>query len=55
MPYNLAKDVGGDTPALDAKVERCVARLVDRGYSKSSAVAVCKKSVQDRARKDQRK
>jgi len=51
MPYGISKQVGGDTPALDKKVEDCVARLTGKGYSKKSAILICKKSVQDKAAK----
>lgn len=36
---------GGDTPALDAKMERCVADLVDQGYDKVAAIKICKTSI----------
>lgn len=55
MPYGLAKAVGGDTPALDAKMEDCVNRLQAKGYSKVTAIKVCKASIQRAAAKRQGK
>jgi hypothetical protein len=46
MPYGLSKRSGGDTPARDAKMERCVAQLQARGKSKLSAILICKASLQ---------
>jgi hypothetical protein len=46
MPYNIAKKLGGDTPSVDARMERCVADLMAQGKSKISAVAICKASIQ---------
>lgn len=51
MPYGIARSVGGDTPALDKKVEDCIARLTAKGYSKLSALKICKVSVQKKAAK----
>lgn len=51
MPYGVAKDAGGDSPENDAKMERCVQHLMDKGYSKTSAIRMCKVSVQNKARK----
>ena len=51
MPYGISRKVGGDTPALDKKVEDCVARLTAKGYSKVSAIKICKVSVQKKAAK----
>lgn len=52
MPYGLAKSVGGDTPELNAKVEACVNRLTAKGYSKVSAIKICKVSIQRKAAKN---
>lgn len=54
MPYGLAKDVGGDSPELDKKMEDCVTKLTDKGYSKQSAIRICKVSIQNKARKNAR-
>lgn len=51
MPYGLAKSVGGDTAALDSKMEDCVSRLQAKGYSKVSAIKICKVSIQRKAAK----
>ena len=39
MPY------GGTTPAQDKKIEKCVARVMKTGKSKSSAIAICKAQI----------
>lgn len=49
MPYGMSKKTGGDTPAVDAKMERCVASLMDKGHSKVSAIKICKASLQKAA------
>ena len=51
MPYGLKKSVGGDSPALDAKMERCVANLQAQGHDKVSAIRICKVSIQRAAAK----
>jgi hypothetical protein len=51
MPYGFPKELGGDTPETDAKIERCVERNVSRGYSKQSAIAICKRSIEDAMRR----
>ena len=53
MPYSLKKSVGGDTPALDAKMERCVSNLQAQGHDKVSAIRICKASIQRAAAKEQ--
>lgn len=45
MPYGIAKSKGGDTPANDAKMERCVSHLMDKGYDKVSAIKICKSNM----------
>lgn len=42
MPYSVAKAQGGDTPASDAWIERCVTSVMKDGTDKSHAVAICK-------------
>jgi hypothetical protein len=51
MPYGIAKSAGGDTPAIDAKMERCVSSLQKAGHSKVSAIKICKSAIQRSARK----
>lgn len=46
MPYGIAKKLGGDTPAVNARMERCVADLQAKGYSKVRAILICKSSIQ---------
>lgn len=54
MPYGVAKDIGGDNAENDAKMERCVAANTAKGYSKESAIRICKVSIQNAARKHMR-
>ena len=51
MPYGMSKASGGDTQANDAKMEDCVSRLQAKGYSKVSAIKICKVSIQRKAAK----
>ena len=53
MPYGMAKDAGGDSPTNDLKMEHCVKKLMKANpdWDKSRAIATCKKSIQDAARK----
>lgn len=51
MPYGVAKAAGGDSPQNDALMERCVEKLQAKGYSKVSAIKICKTSVQRKAEK----
>jgi len=46
MPYGLSKKSGGDSPANDAKMERCIADLQAKGHSKLSSILICKTSIQ---------
>jgi hypothetical protein len=50
MPYGVAKDIGGDTAANDAKMERCVAAVMKTGHGKVSAIRICKSAIQRSAR-----
>lgn len=45
MPYGIAEEHGGDSPGNVAKMERCVAKVMADGHTKSSAVAICKSSL----------
>lgn len=51
MPYGVAKKAGGDSQANDAKMESCVSRLQAKGYSKVSAIKICKTSIARKAAK----
>lgn len=42
MPYGLPRKKGGDTPANDAWMERCIADVHAKGHSKLSAILICK-------------
>lgn len=39
MPY------GGTSPAQDARIERCVTRLVASGKDKVTAIRICKAAI----------
>jgi hypothetical protein len=45
VPYGVSKAHGGDTPANDKRMERCVADVKAQGHSESSAIAICKASL----------
>lgn len=51
MPYGMAKDVGGDSPDNDTKMESCVKDLMSKGKDKDSAIAICKSSIQKSLRR----
>jgi len=51
MPYGMSKKSGGDSAANDAKMERCVQRLVSDGRDKVSAIRICKAAIQRSAMK----
>ena len=46
MPYGLSKKIGGDNAANDAKMERCVTKVMAEGHTKLSAILICKASIQ---------
>jgi len=46
LPYGLSKKSGGDSPANDAAMERCIADVMKTGKSKLSAILICKTSIQ---------
>jgi hypothetical protein len=47
MPYGLSKKTGGDTPARDAKMERCIQDVMSQnGNDKLKAILICKASIQ---------
>jgi hypothetical protein len=39
MPY------GGTSPVQDARIERCVTQLVNKGQNKVSAIRICKAAI----------
>ena len=51
MPYGIAKKLGGDTPEVDARMERCVEKVMGEGHGKIAAIAICKFSIQNKLRK----
>ena len=46
MPYNVARDVGGDSPQNTALMERCVQHVMASGKPKQNAIAICKSAIQ---------
>jgi hypothetical protein len=46
LPYGIAKKLGGDTPAVDAKMDRCVQQVMAKGLKKENAIRVCKSTIQ---------
>lgn len=44
MPYS-----GVDSPAVNAKIERCVEKVMAEGHDKSSAIAICRASMEREA------
>jgi len=46
MPYGIAKRLGGDTKAVDARMERCVSKVMARGMPKENAIRICKSTIQ---------
>jgi hypothetical protein len=46
MPYGVKKSLGGDNAANDSKMERCVAHVMSQGHDKTSAIRICKFSIQ---------
>jgi len=53
MPYGIPKDIGGDSKENTEWMERCVSRVMKSGKDKSSAIAICKKSLIDRKKAQQ--
>lgn len=53
MPYGVSRKAGGDSPANDAKMERCVSSLVAKGRDKITAIKICKTAIQRSATKQQ--
>lgn len=46
MPYNISKDSGGDTKENDSWMETCVMKVMKTGKDKSSAIAICKSTLE---------
>ena len=44
-PYGIPKSKGGDSEANDAKMEKCVAKVMKSGKPKKNAIAICKDSL----------
>lgn len=51
MPYGLAKKIGGDTAANDAKMERCIKSVMSKGTPKLNAILICKSAIQKGGKK----
>ena len=45
MPYGMPKEMGGDNKMMDAKMEKCVMKVMAQGKAKSNAIAICKSSM----------
>ena len=45
MPYGFPIKLGGDNPANDQKMERCVTQLMAKGQDKVSAIRICKVAI----------
>jgi len=46
MPYGVDKESGGDSKENDKWMENCVTKVMKGGKDKSSAIAICKSSLQ---------
>lgn len=55
MPYGIAKEHGGDSPANVRKMERCVRSCMESNpnYDKRRCIAACKKSIFGKRRRKQ--
>jgi len=42
MPWGLPKEKGGESQANTAKMEACVQDVMAKGFSKESAIRICK-------------
>lgn len=51
MPYGIAKEAGGDSPANDAKMHMCIKEVMAKGATEESAIRICKASIQKHAMK----
>jgi hypothetical protein len=45
MPYGVAKEHGGDSPANDARMEQCIKAVMAKGTPKLNAILICKSSL----------
>lgn len=46
MPYNIDKDIGGDSPENVKWMEKCVKKVMATGKPKENAIAICKVTLQ---------
>lgn len=53
MPYGLPKKM--NTPANNAKIERCVEENVSKGMEKELAIRICKASVMGTTKRSKKK
>jgi len=51
MPYGLAKRIGGDTAANDARMKDCISAVMAKGTPKLNAILICKSSIQKKGTK----
>ena len=53
MPYGMPKDMGGDMPEVDRKMEHCVNSIMskNKGMSKESAIKICKSQMMKGAKR----
>lgn len=52
MPYGVPKEFGGDTPENDAKMEKCIAGVMEDGVEKEAAIKICKDRLFSHKEKD---
>lgn len=51
MPYGVPKEKGGDSPANEKKMSRCVSHVMGKqGVDKVAAIRICKASLYGRKR-----
>lgn len=46
MPYGIPKELGGDSPENIEWMENCVLKVMKTGKNKSSAIAICKATLE---------
>lgn len=54
MPYGLPKKKGGDTPANDAWMQRCISDVQAKGHDRLSAILICKSTFAKKSGKSQK-
>lgn len=52
MPYGVDKKIGGDNPSNTGFMEKCVAKVMEGGKDKSSAIAICKAQLKKNKEKN---